>query len=188
MSLFKKSLIVFSLFSVLSSAEEADSQKSINEFQGEIILVESLNKVWIQLSNEDVYGEVSKKIPLRNKRNKHLSLPVFIYGIDDTEMKDIEDKEGSKEYQAFANMSQSLDGKEATVKCFERSVREGIPICTVRVNGVDIAGEIILYGFSAFYEGKKKSPGSLDEQYQNAENIAKENKAGIWEPYYSLRF
>lgn len=180
MNFLKNTLIALTLFSGISNASE-------NEFNAEVVLVESLSTVWVKFENKDDFKLLSEGVPPRNKRERYLAMPIYLYGIEKMDPEDIENKEKNKAFQAFLIMKDSLKNQNSKIKCVNQDEREGIRYCTMSINGIDISKEIISSGYSAFTrEGEYNK--DMDEKYKEYENQAKEKNLGIWEPYYSLSF
>lgn len=158
------------------------------EYNVNIVMIEKLNRVWVQFYEKKDFLDFSSLTPIRHIKGKYWVLPVVIYGVDDYDPKDSPDPRKDKQFSAYEQLYKVTKDKDATLKCFYRDQSESLMSCQVSISSYDIGRAVIKDGFSSFNKKSKLAPEMLNRLYDQSESLAKDQNLGIWEPYYNLAF
>lgn len=151
----------------------------------QVVVFTGLNQLWVKVYDDKKYKQITKKSPFKYKKPKHSSFLIELYGIQHRKMSDVDDKENDKQYIAMVKISNMLKGEVASIKCFGRNKKIGIPVCQLITEGDDLGLNIISAGYSPFRTNKIKNK-KLKAAYDKIFEESKTRGNGIWEPYYGL--
>jgi hypothetical protein len=152
---------------------------------GTPVMFETMNHLWFFIHDRSQYDNLTKNIPYGNKMTENKVFLFELYGVDDIKIRDVKDKEKSKEFNFMVELNKNIKDKRSVISCFDFNENKNIPVCNVTVGSIDLAGHIIKNGISRF-KSFNRSNKELDSEYKKLMDMAKNNKIGIWEPFYGI--
>lgn len=152
--------------------------------EAEILFFDDLSTMWVFVYSEDSFNKISSRSQQKLMSKKDRMLAINIFGIRKVERQE-SFSQTEKQQVALHEIEKRVKGRSASLNCIGVNKKTGSPVCEVIVGSVNLGLGMIENGISPFTQ-----EGNIDSKirkiYIDAQNYAKDEQIGVWEPFYGL--